>query len=64
MNILLHSSDSGKTDEIIETSNPGVVGRVAGRFRSPRTGQMITVMSKEGESNAHALARVKARHGA
>lgn len=49
---------------IIETSNPGPIGTVAGSFKSPRTGQTIVAMAKKGESKAHAIARVRARHGA
>lgn len=49
-------------DHVAETSNPGVIGRVVGNFRSRRTGQLVTVIAKKGESSDSANSRVRARH--
>lgn len=48
---------------LIEGSNPGVYGKVAGSFSDPRTGQTIVVLTKKDEDSAHAMARVRSHHG-
>jgi len=49
-------------DRYVESSNPGVQGKVAGSFYDSSMGQEIIVLRKEGESAAHAMQRVKDAH--
>lgn len=51
-------------DIIAEMSNPGPVGVDTGFvFKAADSGQSIRVIAHKGEERAHAIARVKARHG-
>jgi hypothetical protein len=46
------------------SAEAGDVGASVGSFKSPRTGAVIPVYPKRGESTPDAMARVRARHGA
>lgn len=64
MNAPVHYNDDLTEVVIMETSNPGPVGRDTGyRFADPKTNQTIGVIARDGESKAEAIRRVRKNHG-
>lgn len=48
------------THDLLEHGDPAVIDT----FKSPRTGQTVSVRARDGESRSAAIQRVKAKHGA
>jgi len=47
-----------------EQSNPGRIGEDTGYvFESPKTGDLVRVIARVGESRADAIKRVRTNHG-